>query len=622
MGILFDRFEGLSLALLVLAGISAGAWLLVFAARWVASYPKMPAAGPETTDLGDEPPAIVNLLAHRWTLTRAALAATFLDLAARRIISIDLLGRGAYVVRLRETPREPLLKYEQQLLDLVRSRATGGSAPLQVLTLGEEHEAERFWKKFRERVIDDAKGRGLARNRWSPNDWTVLGALLLAPIGFFALAMGQAGIGNGGEDPMTRWDWLLFGGIGWVAIMVAVSRFQAIRDTPAGRAVCAQWLGVRKAFEKSTAFGDAPPSHVILWERNLSQAAALGLAHDAVHALPFEAEDPETAWSRVTGSWRELRVEYPERFGFGMAPIKAVWQGLWRVAVFGFIAFFALPIVFNIAYDIASSALDSSQDYRLKVLMFAIGIPLTGAGVYVFVRFIAGMLWLVRGLADLGRWVTTEGEVVKIARGRVALDDGKSEELTAWTLPYVTGPGIRQGAKLRIHRSPHLWFVDRVEVITPAPRLGEMGEADVETPEEAGQIVANAFGAAVAMVPTLDLAALKSATGIDFIPDDQQGSMAGLGFVAGRTYTDGKGNGINISVVTVPAVAGIAGKLLMRAVSRQATRTQAGSNVQWMSERAAMITDGSRMITVSVDLVDDDREKETAELVVRMLTGS
>ena len=126
----FDGFEGASLALLFLGGIAAGLWLLAFGLRWFASMPKLPAPGAKTSDLGSESPAVVNLLVNRWRLSHLAVQATLVDLAARGLLEIEMYGRQ-FVVRLQDDRagiEQPSATYERQLLDLVRARATGGSA--------------------------------------------------------------------------------------------------------------------------------------------------------------------------------------------------------------------------------------------------------------------------------------------------------------------------------------------------------------------------------------------------------------------------------------------------------------------------------------------------------------
>src|SRR5579859_6203762 len=144
----FDGFSGLSLLLLVLAAGCGALWLAALAWRWFRTFPYLPDAGAATNELGPEPPAVVNLLVHRCRVTRAALLATFADLAARGLIEIDQLDREHFVVRLRDQRLQgaQLTPYEQQMVQFIRSCTTGGSAPFEALLFDEETVAEGFWK--------------------------------------------------------------------------------------------------------------------------------------------------------------------------------------------------------------------------------------------------------------------------------------------------------------------------------------------------------------------------------------------------------------------------------------------------------------------------------------------
>jgi hypothetical protein len=113
----FDGFSGSSLLALVAAIAALGLWFLLFACRWTRTFPRMPDAGPETSELRDEPPAIVNLLVNRWKVTQSAISATLIDLAARRVLGIDLVAGDEYVVRIRDGDHatEKLTDYERQV---------------------------------------------------------------------------------------------------------------------------------------------------------------------------------------------------------------------------------------------------------------------------------------------------------------------------------------------------------------------------------------------------------------------------------------------------------------------------------------------------------------------------
>src|SRR6266851_5371104 len=108
--------------------VIAGLWLWVAAALRIVYRPRRPREGPMTTELHNDPPAIVNLLSHGWTVTASAAAATVLDLARRGIVEIVQISPERDVVQLRRPPREvtDLQAYERQILDHLRRRAVDG----------------------------------------------------------------------------------------------------------------------------------------------------------------------------------------------------------------------------------------------------------------------------------------------------------------------------------------------------------------------------------------------------------------------------------------------------------------------------------------------------------------
>ncbi len=52
-------------------------------------------------ELGPEPPALANLLAHDLTVTHEAMPATLIDLAARRVIRVVEIGPDHYQCEVR-----------------------------------------------------------------------------------------------------------------------------------------------------------------------------------------------------------------------------------------------------------------------------------------------------------------------------------------------------------------------------------------------------------------------------------------------------------------------------------------------------------------------------------------
>ena len=107
----------------VLLGVVAGAlWLAAAAFFDAARHPADPPVGARTLELGPEPPAVANLLVHEFRVTDEAVAATLIDLAARRFVEVEQRGVGVFYVRLRLTREEPLTSYERRVLEHLHER--------------------------------------------------------------------------------------------------------------------------------------------------------------------------------------------------------------------------------------------------------------------------------------------------------------------------------------------------------------------------------------------------------------------------------------------------------------------------------------------------------------------
>jgi hypothetical protein len=469
----YTGFRGSALVLLVAAGVAAAVVTVVFAVRWIASFPKQPDPGPETSDLGPEPPAIVNLLVNRFAVGRAAVPATLVDLAARRVLGLEQVGPDRIVVRVRTRPDadQPLTPYEQQVLDTVRADATGGSAPIEAIALGSTDAAAAWWKRFSKAVVADARARGLARSRWERSDWLLLGGLIGIPFFLLAAAFSGAHVGSGGENPMDGADWFFVGFFASGVAMAGLASLRALRDTPDGRAAAARWLGVGAHQRSNPSFADAPPASVAIWGRSLAYGVALGTARATTAALPIAAEDPFRAWSRYGGTWRQIRIEYPTRFGYGERPSTVLLGGLGRLVLWGVVAFAVLPIVVDALWGFVSEqAPDVGSGVELAI--GAAFILVFGAiGTYLVVRLVDAGIRTFRGAADLGSPVTEEGVVVAVGgeeqAGYVAVDDGQAAEIRAWRRTSEIPP-VRRGARVRVTLSRHLRYVTGIEVVDPA----------------------------------------------------------------------------------------------------------------------------------------------------------
>jgi hypothetical protein len=85
-------------------------------------------------ELGEEPPAVVDLLTNDWRVTADAIPATLLDLAARGYLDLEQYGPGCTVCRVRRTSGEGLEAYERMVLEHVAGLTVDGVVPAEALT--------------------------------------------------------------------------------------------------------------------------------------------------------------------------------------------------------------------------------------------------------------------------------------------------------------------------------------------------------------------------------------------------------------------------------------------------------------------------------------------------------
>jgi hypothetical protein len=378
--------------------------------------------GRDLPALRAEPPAVAGFLAAGFEPRREGVPATLLDLAARGVLGIEGIG-DELLVRIRK-PADggTLLPHEQRVLDIVRRRAKDGSVPGAALTSGPRQHAGRWWREFRNEVIDEAQARGLSRDLWDQPTLLAFGGASIAPAVFVLLG--------------TRlWGAAVAYLVAAFVLLTWIRERRAQRDTDAGLAAAGDWTEVR-TFLRSGQFEELPPASVTIWERYLAYAAAFGVARAAVEAIPMGAEEDRRAWSSHGGRWREVRIRYP-----------FAWPPAW-----GWLPAVALAV--SIAGIVASAGL-----LRLAA---GIGWPQQGLGdppgLVAFVRGLAvaagaagGLigLWsivtLVRSVADLGRTRQVAGQVLRLrtfggssddpGRHYLALDDGTADTVRAWRVP-------------------------------------------------------------------------------------------------------------------------------------------------------------------------------------------
>jgi hypothetical protein len=290
-------------------------------------------------------------------------------------------------------------------------------------------------------------------------------ALVLLAAGlYFARVETEA---SGSDNGFARDDWFVVGGAVWVALVLGLAALRTVRYAPAGIAAAAHWLGVKRFLGAQDGFGDAPAASVAIWDRLLAYGAAIGTARGALDDLPLEVEDPGVAWSREGGAWRQVRIEYPTRFGYGEPPIRVLGTGILKLGFFGAIAFVVLPVVVDFLWTVATDVLDGGDlgDGPLLGLLIGFTVVFGGVALALLARVVDAAIRVYRGVRDLNATETVTGRVVKrhdaSEHSWFAVDPGEVEELAAYY--WTDGATPARGAVVNVVLTPRLRHVISVE---------------------------------------------------------------------------------------------------------------------------------------------------------------
>jgi len=445
--------------LLAAAAATLLVWGAVLLLAVVATRSREVDPGPATMELGDEPPAVVNLLANDWRVTADAVPATLLDLAGRDLVDIDQLGPEDTIVRVRRAGDASLAPYERLVLDHVAGLAVDGVVPAQALTTGPQDQSKRWWKAFTGAVVADARQRGLARDRWSQGAKAAVRGAALPPAVLGAVWLLVAtDIGFGAA---------VVGFIAFTALAGAPAKFAAERDTPAGREAAARWLGVRTYLANNELFRTLPPAAVAIWDRYLGYGAAMGVATAAVRALPMGAEDENRAWSAYGGTWRVVEVNYPRA--------RILWG---RHPVVGFLIAVVIAAVGYGATRLMLGLRGATDGYTGSVASWVRLIA-----TLLLVTAVALLVWAisaaVRALLDAASHRRFKGQVLRLrswsdednkVRYLAAVDDGKATKVKAWFVPQAVYSQLRTGSLVDMDVGPrlgHVFRIERVHAATP-----------------------------------------------------------------------------------------------------------------------------------------------------------
>lgn len=480
----FEILSTIGFLALLVGGVAAVlAWsLLAYVSwRWLRIDPIEP--GPAIQEPpGDEPPAVVSLIAQGWVITSDAAESTLIDLAARRLVEFRQPGPDPRqtTVHVLDRPTEGLLPHERLVLDRVRACAWGGSAPIEALR-GRGPSDSAWHDRFAEEVLGEARARGLSRPAsWlGPALWPLHGAAWLA--GFI--------LGLPWMPPSVSF-WYGMGAA--IASSIGASRLlPKERDTPLGREVAARWLGLRSFMAADQSFAAQPPAAVMLWDRLLAYGDALGVTHLISELVDFGEGDRRRVWSGYGGTWRRVRVRYP-RFGRPGLPAGSVVSRAVLVGGVAALMFWlslrtmlrelgiewpgvTAPARGSVWDEVLSPSKRSDPD-DLNIGFGLVLMSLLGL-------VIARSLWRVwRTVVDLIGPVEVEGEVLWRSVWRsmtdseddqvplsyhLPVDDGRSQETTAWALSAELARQIDPQPHdiVRLRGRPWSRWITRIEIV-------------------------------------------------------------------------------------------------------------------------------------------------------------
>jgi Predicted membrane protein (DUF2207) C-terminal domain len=357
---------------------------------------------------------------------------------------IERIDVDTYQCRLRSASPEGLAAYEQRVLQHLWQRARDGIVPTQALTTGPGSESSRWWRAFANEVVDDAQEQGLSRDLWSRRLATLFAAAAVAPTILMGIAYGEQGFFIYAVLPL--------------AVIGKIRYGRRQRDTPTGLEAAARWRAVQAKLAEDPVFAEQPPTAVAMWKRLLAYGAALGVAPGAIRPVPMGAEPDTRAWSTYGGRWHEVHVRYRHWPQWGAHPGWAVLHGVLLVGFGLLFLWFVGPLLFD--------ALDEADGLFQLVLLAILAIPALLAAV--------GCVLAVRAALDLSSVREITGEIVRLRtrEGRsdsatyyVAVDDGTSKTVHAWSVQPEVYAGLEQGQVVIAQVTPRLGYVRSIEPV-------------------------------------------------------------------------------------------------------------------------------------------------------------
>jgi hypothetical protein len=428
-----------TIAILAIAG-----WAVAFITILLASRPQANHA-PDTSGgrVVELPPAIVALLCARdGAVGEPAVTATFLDLIARSFLRRSVMVSGPVQIAPAGADDSALTPYERQVLEHVcaRARIGGGAVLEEALGLESSDHDKRWMKLFSERVVADARERGLAKARvpYKVQLWLWLGL-----IGALVL-LGMAWIGT----------------FGAVIAFLLLSRIGVLLDGERPTEAGSRLVPAYRTLAAQVARERADASRPI--DRRRAWAAALGAGAPA--RSPIAHQDRDRVWSNTSGQWREVRISDMPSVFQGTDPRAALWSIPGGLIFFGIWA--------RLLYDFTAHP----QRWGIPVILLAAGWVIYATLNFFVWRFV------YRGIYDLNaRTVHIEGQVIYLdvredngehpsRTYHMAIDDGRSPKAVKHEIDPKLFETLRYGDWLRLEVTPKLRCVRSTEIVSsPSP---------------------------------------------------------------------------------------------------------------------------------------------------------
>jgi uncharacterized membrane protein YgcG len=278
------RATALNVAAPVVAAVGAVAWFLSWR-RWGKEPARPDDIGDYWREVPDESPAVVAAIDDWGVIGNAAFASTVIDLAQRGWLTVtEEPGGGHRFTRSQQATDElPLRDYESQVLWRLFA---GGRATVSQDELVEEAKDDRtgsaaWMQKFKASIRRDYDAQQYQeRNRPAPWLLHILIVVLVGGAAVLAFAFGA---------------WVGAAVATLTAIVLLAMTGLLRRRTTKGARKQAEIAGLRAFLRDFSLVDDVPVGHLVLYERYLVYAVALGVADRLVAALRIrfpELADP------------------------------------------------------------------------------------------------------------------------------------------------------------------------------------------------------------------------------------------------------------------------------------------------------------------------------------------